>query len=459
MNDTRILFALLIGLILLIGMIVKTKIHTFLALIITAVFIGVSGGMSYDDVIASVTGGFGGTLGSIGIIIGFGVMMGQLFEISNAAKRMALTFIKIFGKGREDLAMAITGFLVSIPIYCDSGFVILFPVAKALSKSTRKSIITLGLALASGLVITHTVVPPTPGPVGAAGIFGANVGAVILWGIVIAIPMVIATLLYADWYGKKVYQIPDDDGEWIRPTNISEQKAVDYSFDEDEEMPSTFTAFLPILAPIVLILINTIISTLIKVGAAETSPVLEALMFAGTPIVAVGFGLLVAIFILTKGMDRQSVITEMEVGIQSAGIIILVTGGGGALGRVLTDSGVGNDIANYISTMNINPLLLPFIIATMIRFIQGSGTVAMLTAASISAPIVIPLGINPVFATLSACVGSVFFSYFNDSFFWVVNRSLGLTEAKEQIGGYSVVSTIAWAVGFISIVILNLIFG
>src|SRR5699024_9181030 len=155
MNDTRILFALLIGLILLIGMIVKTKIHTFLALIITAIFIGVSGGMTYDEVIDSVTGGFGGTLGSIGIIIGFGVMMGQLFEVSNAAKRMAHTFIKIFGKGREDLAMTITGFLVSIPIYCDSGFVILFPVAKALSRSTRKSVITLGLALASGLVITH----------------------------------------------------------------------------------------------------------------------------------------------------------------------------------------------------------------------------------------------------------------------------------------------------------------
>lgn len=134
MSDNRILIALIVGLVLLIGLIVKTKIHTFLALIISALFIGVAGGMPYEEVIKSVTDGFGGTLGSIGIIIGFGVMMGQLFEISNAAKRMALTFIKIFGKGREDLAMAITGFLVSIPIYCDSGFIILFPVAKALSK-------------------------------------------------------------------------------------------------------------------------------------------------------------------------------------------------------------------------------------------------------------------------------------------------------------------------------------
>ncbi|NVF12252.1 GntP family permease [Anaerococcus sp. AGMB00486] len=459
MSDNRIIIALIIGLILLIGLIVKTKIHTFLALIISALFIGIAGGMPYENVIKSVTDGFGGTLGSIGIIIGFGVMMGQLFEISNAAKRMALTFIKIFGKGREDLAMAITGFLVSIPIYCDSGFVILFPVAKALSKNTRKSIITLGLALASGLVITHTLVPPTPGPVGAAGIFEANVGAVILWGIVIAIPMVIATLLYARFYGKKIYQIPDEEGNWIRPEKSSLADINDYTIEDNEKMPSTLIAFLPIIVPIILILINTILSTISKVSGLEIKGIYSALSFLGTPIVAVGIGLIIAIITLTKGMSRDKVIKELEVGIQSAGIIILVTGGGGALGKVLTESGVGADIANSISKMNINPLLLPFIISTLIRFIQGSGTVAMLTSASISAPIVLPLGVNPVFATLSACVGSLFFSYFNDSFFWVVNRSLGLTDAKEQIKGYSIISTIAWAVGFVTIVLLNLIFG
>ena len=181
MGDSRIIISLILGLIILIILIMETKIHTFLALIITALFIGIAGGMPYDEVLNSVTGGFGGTLGSIGIIIGFGVMMGQIFEISNAAKRMASTFIKIFGKGKEDIAMAITGFLVSIPIFCDSGFVVLFPIAKALSATTKKSVITLGLALGGGLVITHTVVPPTPGPVGAAGIFDANVGSLILW--------------------------------------------------------------------------------------------------------------------------------------------------------------------------------------------------------------------------------------------------------------------------------------
>lgn len=459
MQDSRIIIALIVGLILLIGLIMKTKIHTFLALIITALFIGIAGGMEWEDVIESVTGGFGGTLGSIGIIIGFGVMMGQIFEISNAAKRMASSFIKIFGKGKEDIAMAVTGFLVSIPIFCDSGFVVLFPIAKALSATTKKSVITLGLALASGLVITHTVVPPTPGPVGAAGIFGANVGSVILWGIVVAIPMVIVSLIYARWYGKKLYQISDENGEWIRPSNIELEEDKSYNFKDDENMPSTLKAFMPIIIPIVLILINTIIGAFSKTRGLEIIGIYSLLSFLGTPIVAVGIGLIVAILTLTTGMSKEKVTKELEIGIQSAGIIILVTGGGGALGRVLTDSGVGTQIAESISNMNINPLLLPFIISTIIRFIQGSGTVAMLTSASISAPIVLALGINPVFATLSACVGSLFFSYFNDSMFWVVNRSLGLSDAKEQLRGYSIVTSLAWAAGFITIVILNMIFG
>ncbi|MDO4594894.1 MAG: gluconate:H+ symporter [Tissierellia bacterium] len=455
-DTTRMLIALIIGLGLLIFLIIKTKVHTFPSLIIAALFIGIVGGMPYDVVIQSVTDGFGGTLGSIGIIIGFGVMMGQIFEVSHAAERMAYTFIKLLGKEKEEIAMAVTGFLVSIPIYCDSGFIVLAPIAKALSKTTGKSIVTLGLALAGGLVITHSVVPPTPGPVGAAGIFEANVGSVILWGIVIAIPMIITTVLYAKYYGKKLYQLPDNDGNWIRPDHILKSSdTVDFDF---EKMPSTFKAFSPIVIPIVLILINTIISASLKVSGNEANSLQKAFIFLGTPIVAVGIGLLVAIFSLTKNLTRKEVNAVLEKGIESAGIIILVTGGGGALGKVLTNSGIGNTIALKISELGLPALILPFVIATIIRFIQGSGTVAMLTSASISAPIVAALNVNPVFATLSACVGSLFFSYFNDSFFWVVNKTIGIENAKEQLKGYSIISTIAWATGFITILIINAFF-
>jgi len=173
--------------------------------------------MNPPDVIKSITNGFGSTLASIGIVIGFGVMMGRILEISGAAQRMAYTFLKIFGKGREELAMALTGYVVSIPIFCDSGFVILSPIAKALSRTTKKSVISIGVALAVGLVATHHAVPPTPGPLGVAGIFQVDVGLMILWGLVFAIPITIVGVLYAKWLGNRIYQIPTSDGMgWTR---------------------------------------------------------------------------------------------------------------------------------------------------------------------------------------------------------------------------------------------------
>lgn len=452
LDGTRMLIALGVGIVFLMIMILKTKIHTFLALIITAVFVGIAGGMPQDMVISAISSGFGSTLGSIGIIIGFGVMMGQIFEATGAAKTMANTFIKKLGVNKEEEALAITGFLVSIPIYCDSGFVILASLIKALSKASKKSIVSLAVCLAGGLVITHSLVPPTPGPVGAAGIFGANVGLVIIYGMIIAVPMLLAVLAYGKWLGNKIYQIPGEDGEWIRPAGGKNLEAAEVKLDE--ELPSATKSFMPIIIPIILILLSTVSKALGVTGQASVF-----FQFFGTPIVAVAIGLLLAIFTLASHMERKEVIKVMEVGIESAGIIILITGAGGALGQVLRDSGVGNHIAEIIKDLNVPHILLPFIIATIIRFIQGSGTVAMLTAASITAPIMASLNVNPVMATLSACVGSLFFSYFNDSFFNVVNRTIGIEDPKEQIRVWSITTTIAWAVGLVALLILNMIIG
>lgn len=452
LDGTRMLIALGVGIVFLMLMILKTKIHTFLALIITSVFVGIAGGMPQDMVISAISSGFGSTLGSIGIIIGFGVMMGQIFEATGAAKTMANTFIKKLGVNKEEEALAITGFLVSIPIYCDSGFVILSSLIKALSKASKKSIVSLAVCLAGGLVITHSLVPPTPGPVGAAGIFGANVGLVIIYGMIIAIPMLFAVLAYGKWLGKKIYQIPGEDGEWIRPTSMESIDMAEVKLDED--LPSATKSFMPIVIPIILILLATVSKALGVTGQANA-----LFQFFGTPIVAVAIGLLLAIFTLASKMERKEVIKVMEIGIESAGIIILITGAGGALGQVLRDSGVGNYIAEIIKDLNLPHILLPFIIATIIRFIQGSGTVAMLTAASITAPIMASLNVNPVMATLYACVGSLFFSYFNDSFFNVVNRTIGIEDPKEQIRVWSITTTIAWAVGLVALLILNMIIG
>lgn len=454
LSPERMIIAMVIGIVFLVFMILKTKVHTFLALIIASLLIGAIGGFPAPNLIKAITDGFGGTLGSIGVIIGLGVMMGEIFEFSGAAKKMAYTFLKVLGKDKEEIALTITGFLVSIPIFCDSGFVILAPLAKALSRQSKKSMVGLGVALASGLVITHSLIPPTPGPIGAAGIFGANIGSLILWGILIAIPMSAACLVYAKYIGKKIYQIPTEDGEgWTRER--SEAIADKILADFDENLPSAFSSFLPIIVPIVLILLQNVTALI----GVENETLKWIINFTGAPIVAVAVGVLLALFLLVKDAPRDEIAKMMEKGLASAGIIIFVTGGGGALGSVLRTSGVGEYIAKGIATTAIPPLFLPFIIATMMRLIQGSGTVAMLTAASITAPIMSSLGVNPTFATLSACIGSLFFSQFSDSFFWVVNRTMGISDAKEQIRIWSIPTTIAWAIGFVVLLIINGFFG
>ena len=319
LDGNRMLIGLLIGIVVLIFLVLKTKVQAFLALIICTVIVGVVGGMplsntTLDDgttlgIVNSITGGFGSTLGSIGIIIGFGVMMGQIFEATGAAKRMAFTFLKLFGKKREEEALCLTGFLVSIPIFCDSGFVVLSPIAKAISKATKKSVIGLGVALAAGLVITHSLVPPTPGPLGVCGIFGIDVGSFILLTIVLGIPMAIGCIAYSRLYlSKKYFQIPDDNGDFI--SMPYQEPDYENAFHMDEEgLPGTFSSFAPLLLPIVLILINTVATAL---GA--TTGIMEVLIFLGQPIIAVGLGLVLAIFTLGRVLDRHTALTEMEKG-------------------------------------------------------------------------------------------------------------------------------------------------
>lgn len=464
LSGERMLIGLAIGIAVLIFLVLKTKIQAFLALIISTVVVGVIGGVPLTNItievdgvektfgiVNSITSGFGGTLGSIGIIIGFGVMMGQIFEVTGAAKRMAHTFLKLFGKKREEEALALTGFLVSIPIFCDSGFVVLAPIAKAISKATKKSVIGLGTALAAGLVITHSLVPPTPGPLGVCGIFGVDVGKFILLTLVLALPMAIACIAYSRLYlSKKYYRIPNEEGEIVEMPYQEPNYEAAFSMDMTG-VPGALESFMPLIIPIILILINTVATAM-----GKTEGFMNVLVFLGQPIVAVGLGLIVAILTLGRSLDRHEALTEMEKGMASAGIIMLVTGGGGALGQIIKDSGLGTFMAEGLAKTAIPIIILPLLIATAMRFIQGSGTVAMTTAASITAPIIAASGVSPILGAVACCVGSLFFGYFNDSYFWVVNRTLGVSEAKDQLRIWSVTSTVAWAVGVVEVLILNI---
>ncbi|GEA14890.1 gluconate permease [Moorella sp. E308F] len=455
-SGIQIIIGLIVGIFVLVYLILRTKIHAFPALIIAASIIGLIGGMSPStgdiNLAKSITTGFGNTLASIGLVIGFGVMMGRLLEISGAAERMAYTFLKYLGRGKEEWALAATGYVISIPIFCDSGFVILTPLVKALSRSTKKSVLALGVALAAGLVATHSAVPPTPGPLAVAGIFKVDVGMVIISGLIFTIPIIIAGVLYGKWLGKKIYQLPGEDGQkWERPPYQTSQ-ITEEDLPKNGNLPSAFISFAPVVIPLILIFVNTLL-TAMKINQLWA----RYLVFLGNPVIAVGIGLIIAIYGLAPKLSRSEVIKRMEEGVSSAGIIILITGAGGALGQVLRDSGVGNYVAQLIASSPLPPFLLPFFVATFVRLVQGSGTVAMITSASITAPILANLSVNPIIAVQAANLGSLIYSYFNDSFFWVVNRFLGVDDIKEQTLTWSVPTTIAWGVSLIMLYIANAI--
>ncbi len=455
-DPTQMLIGLAVGVVVLVILVTMTKIPAFVSIILAALLVALIGGVPGGEIPNIISRGFGGTLGTIGIIIGFGVVMGQIFEVSGAAEKMARIFIKLFGKGREELALTLTGFIVSIPIFCDSAFVILFPIAKSISQKTRKNLVVLAGALAMGLVITHTMVPPTPGPLAVATEFGVDLGTMILMGLVVAVPMTIAGLFYIKWVGKSLIIVPDEHGVAQR-LEVAGSNIVDFdlSDERDKELPSGWLSFAPIFVPIILIVLNQILKTAFTLGDFWGG----FLGFIGHPIPAVAIGVLIAIYGLGFRMPKSEIMPHMEAGIRQAGIILLVTGAGGALGRVIQETGVGDQIAQAIVGWGIPVILLPFLVATVIRFIQGSGTVSLVTAASITAPIVLAAGGSPVFGALAAMVGGVFFGYFNDSYFHVVNRSIGITDSKEQLKFWSGATTAAWAAGIVVILILNAIFG
>lgn len=456
-NITQIAIGLIIAIAVLIFLVLKTKVHAFPALIIAAIIAGLIGGYGFAPTIASIKKGFGGTLGSIGIIIGFGVIMGAIFEMSGAAKRMALFFIKLFGKDREEYALALTGFVVSIPIFCDSAFIILSSLAKAISRSTGQSLTTLGVALAAGLGVTHTLVPPTPGPLVVLANFEIAIGTFLVYSLLLSIPMVIAMVFYAKYIGQKVFRLPAQDGDGFTTTPYAE--VLDTEHFDESKLPGTYVSFQPILLPLLLIFISTFLNALGLKAGEEASSVVNLLHNLGNPIVAVGIGLLVGIFTLTKGYKISEVVEASDESIKQAGIIIFVTGGGGALGMVLRDSGAGNAIAQALVAYSIPAVLLPIVISTFVRFVQGSGTVSLVTSSAIVAPIVLSgqVDLNPIIAALGCCVGGLFFSYFNDSYFWVVNRTLGIKQTAEQIKVWSITSSVGWATGSVLLVLISMV--
>lgn len=451
------LVGLILAVFVLVFLVLRTRVHALIAMIAAACIAGVVAGMSVNETIKSITSGFGNTLASIGMVIGLGVMMGRILEVSGAAEQIANSFVRLLGKGKEAVALAITGYFVSIPIFVDSAFVILFPIVRALAKQSGRSVLTLGVALGGGLVVTHTMIPPTPGPLAAAGIFGVDVGAMMILGMALAIPCVAAMLVYALWLGKKYADYHLEAGKGQAAANSSG------SMEASRPLPDVMLSWMPIAVPIFLIFLKALVglfSPALTDSVAAGNIFRDIVDFLGSPIIALSISTIIAVYTLIPWMDRKQSNARLEEGLQSAGIILLVTGAGGALGAVVRDSGAGTTLASQISNFPVSPVMIPFFVATVVRLIQGSGTVACITSASITAPVIAAFPeINPLIAAQSAVMGALCFSYFNDSLFWVVNRMMGVTDVRLQVMVWSLPTTIAWAVGGVTIAVINLIFG
>ena len=476
--------AMLIGVVVMMVLIICTRIHAFPALIISAILIAVLSGNNLAGVaesgnllgtaISTVTSGFGGTMASIGIVIGFGCIMGIFLEKSGAAKRMALSILKLVGIKRADVVLGLTGFVVSIPVFCDSGFVILSSLAKEFSRLTKKSMVGLGGILGMGLYITHFLVPPTPGPLAVVSTFqqnGLNVdlGLFIIYGLLLSVPVFILSVYLFRYFGNKYPQfvVPYEiDRSKYTAAQLEVLDKIDAKLkagkeleNEDfaallstEKLPGAGISFTILLLPVILILANTIVSqTALKgmiVGQIST--------FLGNPVIALFISLCLGAFVLARDKDKKTVVGMMGEALKDAGPIVFITAAGGALGAVVKATGAAGIMGEALVSTGIPGILVPLLIGVIMRFPQGSGTTAMITGSALVAPMLAAgLAVNPYLAGLAICMTSMCPSFLNDSYFHVVTSFSGM-DIKTSLKTWTIGSIIIPVFGGLILFILSL---
>lgn len=475
--------AMAIGILVMMLLIIFTKMHAFPSLIISAILIAVLAMPFGTDAslvdtltgcVSTVSKGFGNSMTSIGIVIGFGCIMGIFLEKSGAAKRMALTILKLVGVKRCDIVLGLTGFIVSIPVFCDSGFVILSSLAKEFSRLTKKSMVGLGGILGMGLYITHFMVPPTPGPLAVVSTFQENgsvidLGIFILCGIAISVPLFIFSVFLFRYFGKKY---PDlvvahelDRSKYtkaqltvldrIQAKQERDEELTTQDFAEllaSEKLPSAFLSFATLLVPILLIFANTLVG---QIDSLSGTAFANIVTFLGQPIVALFISLCMGAFLLCKEYDKNTCVDLMQEACRDAGPIVFITAAGGALGAVINATGAAGIMANWIVEAGVPAILIPIIIGVVMRFPQGSGTTAMITGSAIISPMMSTLGINPYICALALCLTTMCPSYMNDSYFHVVTNFSGM-DIKTSLKTWSVASILVPAFGSVILIILSL---
>ena len=442
-SSALVITGLVLAVAVLIVCTVLLKIHPFFALIFTSLVFALVSGMDMGDFLNVFASGMGSTIADIGLVIALGTITGAFLEKSGAAEVMARSILKITGPKRAPLGLAITGYFVSIPVFCDSAFVLLSPIAKQLSSDTKISMTTMAVSLCMGLHATHMFVPPTPGPLAAASILNADLGQVILLGALVSIPVMLVGYLGAKVAGKKYYYLP------------SEQTVI----SENRKLPSPAMAFLPIIIPIVLMLLKTVCLMLKWEGV-----VINIFSVLGTPAVALFTGLIIAAIAYHSvrpddkkawgfdGLTADALCT--------AGQIVLIVGAGGAFSGILRASPLPDIITNSMSGLTIG-ILAPFIIGFIFRTCVGSATIALVTAATITAPMMGALGftgpIGAVIGMLACASGGLMVFHGNDDFFWVTSST---SEMESSIAYKTIplISVFQSLTGLLCVFLLSLLF-
>ncbi|AHF68384.1 GntP family permease [Pseudomonas cichorii] len=444
-HETYLLIDALVTVVGLVLLITKFKVHPFVALTIAAGFLGLTSGMPVEKVMKSFQDGFGGVLGFVGIILGLGTMLGKLMADSGGADQIAQTLIRTFGKQKVHWAMMLSAFLVGIPLFFEIGFVLLIPLVFIVARRTGVSIVKIGIPLLAGLSAVHGLVPPHPGPLLAIGIFGADIGKTIFYGLIIALPTaVIAGPIYGKWISKYIPGTPSQE--------LMDQIAKESS---TQNLPGFGITLVTILLPVFLMLLKTFADVVFP----PENMFRIWMDLIGHPISALLAALLLAFYTFgsARGFDRTKIMKLLDQSLAPVAAIVLIVGAGGGFKQMLVASGVGDVIGNMAVQAQVNPLLLAWLVAAVIRIATGSATVATITGAGIVAPVVglIP-GVNRELLVLATGAGSLILSHVNDAGFWLVKQYFNMTVA-ETFKTWTVMETILSVVGLIFVLLLSMV--
>lgn len=417
--------------------IIKLKINPFLVLPAVGLMTGLASGLPLEKVTKLLADGFGQTLGSIGIVVGLGIILGNVLAHSGATEQIAKLFLRNVGIKNATLAIGITGYLVCIPVFLNAAFIVFMPLLRDLNRSTKIPLVKLVVALIIAGFATHCLVIPTPGPLAVMGTLNLNVGSFLGWSLLIALPSALLGLLAANYFGKQLFM------------QIAETEQIDSNVAENRAVPSGGLSLFALLFPILLILIGSLMAEFLP----KENSFRSVMAFLGDKNVAMLIGVAVAA-ILMKPYFRKTFDELVSEGGANAGLLVLIVGAGGSFGAIINGSGIAGYLVNALSSMNLSYLWLGFLLTAILRAAQGSATVAAVTASSILAPMLASSGDNPVMVGLAVCCGSMCFSFPNDSGFWVISRFSGLT-VPQMLRAWTLTSTLSGFLGFACTLLLD----